>query len=191
MDIILASTSPYRRRLLERLQVDFRCEAPDTDETPLPGEAPEPLARRLALAKAQSVSNDYPESLVIGSDQVASLDRQVIGKPGCFEAAFRQLQASSGRAVAFYTGLALTCTVQGLERVIVEPYQVQFRALTDQQIKNYLKKEEPYDCAGSFKAEGLGIALFEAMHGNDPSSLEGLPLIALTGLLSRENISIL
>tara|TARA_B110000503_G_scaffold32105_2_gene52113 strand:- start:4535 stop:5116 length:582 start_codon:yes stop_codon:yes gene_type:complete len=191
MDIILASTSPYRRALLERLQFDFRCIAPDVDEEPVPGESPCDLAQRLSRAKAHTVAELHPNALVIGSDQVASIDDRKIGKPGNFEAAKAQLQLSSGRDVQFYTGVALACRARGLERFHVEPFNVRFRILSEAQITQYLEREQPYDCAGSFKVEGLGIALFEQMVGNDPTSLEGLPLIKLTELLAAAGLDIL
>jgi MAF protein len=191
MDIILASTSPYRRRLLERLHLDFRCVAPTTDESPMPGEAPAATAARLARLKAQSVASAYPEALVIGSDQVASIDRVQMGKPGSHEAAQQQLRASSGREVCFHTGIALLSLARGVQQFHVEPFRVQFRTLGDAQIARYLASEQPYDCAGSFKVEGLGIALFERLTGSDPSSLEGLPLIALTGMLHLAGVEVL
>ena len=191
MDIILASTSSYRRRLLERLQLPFRCEPPDTDETPLPGEAPAALAVRLAQEKAQSIAVLHPGALVIGSDQVASIAGNVIGKPGSFNAASAQLTNSSGRDVMFYTAIALISPHLRLPRLHVEPFCVRFRTLTDNQITNYLHREQPYDCAGSFKIEGLGIALFERLTGDDPTSLEGLPLIKLSELLGELGVDIL
>ena len=183
MDVILASSSPYRQRLLARLQIRFSSVAPDVDETRLPEEAPAAMAARLALAKARAVARDYPDALVIGSDQVAALGDTVMGKPGDHASAFAQLRASAGHEVRFHTGLALHCAASGFERFHVEPFSVYFRELSDKSIETYLQIEPPYDCAGSFKCEGLGIALFERMAGDDPTSLEGLPLIALTGML--------
>jgi len=206
MDIILASTSSYRRRLLQRLQIRFRCLPPDVEEERLPAEEAAAMAIRLALAKARAVALAHPGALVIGSDQVATHEHAasddsvarnnpggsaIIGKPGSHEAARAQLQASSGRVVCFYTGLALCCIATGLERFHVEPFRVHFRELGDKSIENYLRREQPYDCAGSFKCEGLGIALFERLEGRDPTSLEGLPLIALTGLLAEAGIAVL
>ena len=188
MDLILASTSPYRRALLERLQLSFRCEAPNTDETPRENEAPDALARRLALAKALSVATCNPRALVIGSDQVASIDGSCIGKPGSHAAAAAQLRASSGRQVDFYTGLAVIDIDSGFEQSLVATFSVQFRDLTDREIDNYLRLDQPYDCAGSFKYESLGIALFERMIGDDPTALEGLPLIDTCRLLRRAGI---
>jgi len=191
MDLILASTSPYRRRLLQRLQLPFRCLSPDTDESPRPDEAPAALAARLAAAKARSVAARNPASLVIGSDQVAALDGHLLGKPGNRARARDQLLASAGQPVQFFTGLALCCENSGFEEVVVEPFTVQFRSLDGAAIDNYLAREQPFDCAGSFKWEGLGIALFERMSGDDPTSLEGLPLIALTSLLQRAGYPVL
>ena len=191
MDLILASTSPYRQKLLERLQLPFRCVAPDTDESSHPGEQPPALAGRLARAKAQSIAGDYPDAIIIGSDQVASLNGSLMGKPGTHEAAVKQLKASSGQQVRFHTGVALACATRQLDWFHVEPFTAHFRQLTDPTIEDYLRREQAYDCAGSFKCEGLGIALFERLEGDDPTSLEGLPLIALTGLLTRAGLSIL
>ena len=191
MDIILASTSPYRQRLLERLQLPFQCHSPAVDETRLPGEPPARMAARLALAKARSVGANYPDALVIGSDQVAALDERVMGKPGNYEAARAQLKASAGRVVHFYTGVALYRARDALEQFHVEPFKVHFRDLDDQSISNYLQREQPYDCAGSFKCEGLGIALFSRLEGRDPTSLEGLPLIALCDLLALAGVAVL
>ncbi len=191
MDLILASTSPYRRALLQRLQLPFRCLAPAVDETPLPGEAPGALAARLALAKAHSIASTHPSCLVIGSDQVASLEGTLLGKPGNHANARAQLLASAGKEVRFFTGLTLCCRDTGFEATVVEPFSVQFRHLAPAAIDNYLAREQPFDCAGSFKCEGLGIALFQRMLGDDPSSLEGLPLIALTSLLERAGYPVL
>lgn len=191
MDIILASTSPYRRQLLGRLRLDFRCLAPRAAEDRLPGESPPAMAARLALAKASSIALHYPDALVIGSDQVAALGSEVMGKPGGHEAARGQLRASSGRTVQFHTGVALKCMASGIERFHVEPFSVHFREISDKSIEDYLQREQPYDCAGSFKCEGLGIALFERLEGRDPTSLEGLPLIALTSLLAEAGVFVL
>jgi len=191
MDIILASTSPYRRRLLERLQLSFRCIPPEIEEISLSGETPAAMAQRLALLKAQSVAQRYPRAIVIGSDQVAVLEGSIMGKPGSFDRAQDQLQSSSGRTVQFHTAIALVGIDRSVARLHVEPFNVRFRMLNDIQITNYLRREQPYDCAGSFKIEGLGIALFEALTGNDPTSLEGLPLIKLTELLTEVGVDIL
>ena len=149
------------------------------------------MAGRLALAKAKAISTQHPSALVIGSDQVAALDGRIMGKPGNHEMARAQLQASSGRTVHFYTGVALSCAARKLQKCHVELFSAHFRELADSSIENYLLREEPYDCAGSFKCEGLGIALFRRLEGNDPTSLEGLPLIALTGLLAEAGVAVL
>ena len=190
MDIILASTSPYRRHLLQRLQLPFRCLASGVDEQALAAESPAAMASRLAVAKARSVAQAHPDSLVIGSDQVAALDSpdpgapRILGKPGNHTAARAQLLACAGQVVSFYTGVAVCIAATGFEQFHVEPFRVYFRELDDKSIENYLSREQPYDCAGSFKCEGLGIALFERLEGRDPTSLEGLPLMALTDLLA-------
>ncbi len=188
MDLVLASTSPYRKRLLERLQLPFRCVAPGTDETPLPDESPAALAARLAGAKARVVAAANPGALVIGSDQVASIDGSTIGKPGDHAGATAQLLASAGRQVAFYTAVALEGGPTALSLCETVPFAVQFRQLTEAEIERYLRAEQPYDCAGSFKCEGLGITLFERMIGDDPTALEGLPLIALARLLRQAGL---
>jgi 7-methyl-GTP pyrophosphatase len=191
MNIILASTSPYRRSLLERLQLRFSCIPPDVDEEPHPEEVPQALAERLARAKACAVADLHPDALVIGSDQVASIGERIMGKPGNHENAKAQLRMSSNNEVTFYTGIALVSRARHFERVHVEPFSVRFRALDDTHIEDYLQREQPYDCAGSFKAEGLGIALFEQLTGSDPTSLEGLPLITLTSLLAAAGVDVL
>jgi septum formation protein len=191
MDIILASTSPYRRRLLERLQLSIRCMAPEIAENSISGESPAAMAQRLALLKAQAIAQQYPSAIVIGSDQVAEIDGAILGKPGSFDRAQEQLRSSSGRVVQFYTAVALVGLDRGVERLHVEPFKVRFRMLNNIQIANYLRREQPYDCAGSFKIEGLGIALFEALTGNDPTSLEGLPLLKLTELFTEVGVDIL
>jgi len=189
MDLILASTSPYRRKLLQRLQIPFQCLAPDTEETPLPNETPQALVSRLALAKAKAISCQHEHATVIGSDQVATLDGQIIGKPGNHKGATTQLRACSGREVHFFTGLAVVREGTGFQDVHVERFAVHFRKLSDEAIENYLMKEQPYDCAGSFKCEGLGIALFSSLSGDDPTALEGLPLISLVNMLELAGIN--
>ncbi|WP_341937119.1 Maf family protein [Marinimicrobium sp. C2-29] len=182
--LLLASSSPYRRQLLERLGLPFDCQSPDIDETPAPGEPPEALARRLAQGKAQALATPPPtDQLIIGSDQVACLNGKTLGKPGNHTNAKAQLAAASGQTVTFYTGLCLHDNRTGRSETRCDTYRVHFRTLSEAQIESYLAKETPYDCAGSFKAEGLGIRLFERMEGTDPNSLIGLPLIALTDLL--------
>jgi len=191
MDIILASSSAYRRRLLERLQIDFRCLAPDTDESRRANESPPALSQRLAIAKARAIAELHPDALVIGSDQVASVEGDILGKPGGFRPAVEQLLLCSGREVRFFTTVALVSLHRGLEQFHVEPFSVFFRRLGEEEITNYLARDEPYDCAGSFKVESLGIALFKRLTGNDPTSLEGLPLIALSTLLRDAGVDVL
>ena len=179
--LILASTSVYRRELLERLGIPFTVVSPELDETPLPGESTLELALRLAKAKAAAVSKDYPDAWVIGSDQVADLCGAAIGKPGNFERAMAQLQLMRGSTVTFHTAL---CIMKGdMETTLSVPTEVSFRKLSDEILESYLLTEEPYDCAGSAKSEGMGITLLEAIKSDDPTALIGLPLIALTGLL--------
>lgn len=191
MDLILASTSPYRRDLLERLQLPFTCIAPETDECPLPGESPRALAGRLALAKARAVAMRHPADLVIGSDQVACIAGEPVGKPGSHEKAALQLRASSGGIVEFFTGLALSGRDAGIEECEIVAFRVHFRPLSEAMIEDYLHREKPYDCAGSFMCEGLGIALFSKMEGSDPTALQGLPLITLTSMLQRAGVPVL
>ena len=179
--LILASTSVYRRELLERLRIPFDIVSPQVDETPLPGEGTVDLALRLAKAKAAAVAKDYPEAWIIGSDQVADLCGAAIGKPGNFERAMAQLQLMRGATVTFQTAL---CLMRGdVETTVNIPTQVSFRKLSDDVLEAYLHAEEPYDCAGSAKSEGLGISLLESIKSDDPTALIGLPLIALSGLL--------
>ncbi|MFZ4536812.1 Maf family protein [Propionivibrio sp.] len=187
--IVLASTSPFRRELLARLGMPFETADPATDETALHGEMPEATALRLSEAKARAVASQYPEALIIGSDQIACLDGQVFGKPGNHENAVKQLRMMRGRTVNFYTGLCLLNASTGKAHLRGVPTLVTFRNLTDDQIENYLRKEQPYNCAGSAKSEGLGIAVIARMEGEDPNALIGLPLIALCDLLKIENIS--
>jgi len=188
--LVLASTSPYRRELLGRLGLPFTTARPNADETALPDESPEKLVYRLAEAKARSVAMSHPDALVIGSDQVAVLDGAVIGKPGTPEKAREQLLRASGRGVHFLTGLCLLDAAKDEARTVVEPFTVHFRTLDDARIASYLEHEQPYDCAGSFKSEGLGIALFERLEGDDPNSLVGLPLIRLVSLLKEFGVSV-
>lgn len=185
--LILASTSPYRRTLLERLALPFEAISPTTDETRHPGEPPADLVRRLAEAKARDVGSRHA-GLIIGSDQVACCGDDILGKPGDHERAAAQLKRLSGREVVFLTGLCLLNTKTGLAQVDVVPFTVTFRKLGNAQIENYLLKDRPYNCAGSFKSEGLGITLFSSMQGDDPSALIGLPLIRLTDMLAREGV---
>jgi len=182
-ELILASTSRYRRELLERLQLPFRALSPETDETPLPGEAPAALSERLALAKARALARRFPDAVVIGADQVADVDGTALGKPGDHERAVAQLRAMSGRTIVFQTALAVVREASGFAEVRRVPVPVRFRRLTDAEIEFYLRTEQPYDCAGSAKCETLGIALLEAIESDDPTALIGLPLITTCALL--------
>lgn len=188
--LILASTSRYRAELLTRLRLPFTTRAPHTDETPLPGEAPVELARRLALAKARAVADDLAEGLVIGSDQVAHCEGRILGKPGDHANAVAQLRHMRGRVTRFETALALVDAASGRAQVEVVPTEVELRALDDAEIEAYLAAEQPYDCAGSAKSEGLGIALMERLEGADPTALVGLPLIALARMLRAEQVPV-
>ncbi|ECC1660479.1 septum formation inhibitor Maf [Salmonella enterica subsp. salamae] len=187
--LILASTSPWRRALLEKLTIPFECAAPDVDETPMPGEAPRQLVLRLAQAKAQSLAARFPNHLIIGSDQICVLGGEITGKPLTEEKARQQLAKASGNIVTFYTGLALYNSASGHLQTEVEPFDVHFRHLSETEIDDYVRKEHPLHCAGSFKSEGLGIALFERLEGRDPNTLIGLPLIALCQMLRREEMN--
>jgi septum formation protein len=189
--LVLGSTSTYRRTLLERLRIPFTVVAPDVDETPLAGETPEQTAVRLALAKAHAVSQSSRDSVVIGSDQVADLHGEAIGKPGNFERARKQLQRMSGQTVVFHTAVAVVCSAQQFVAQALVPVQVKFRALSDAEISHYLLAETPYDCAGSAKSEGLGIALLDRIDNSDPSALVGLPLIETARMLRAAGIPIL
>jgi len=191
MELVLASTSPFRKALLERLQVNFHCDSPEIDESPLAGEAVTDMVVRLAKLKAEAVAEKYQNALVIGSDQSAVLDDEILSKSGNFDNAVRQLQRASGKRIVFQTGLCLLNTATGNLQTACVPYTVVFKPLTQGMIENYLKKEQPYNCAGSFKSEGLGIALFEKFEGEDPNALIGLPLIKLIGMLENEGFSIL
>jgi MAF protein len=189
--LVLASTSPYRKKLLEDIHLMFETQKPDVDETALENETATQLVERLAIKKAQAVSHLYNDALIIGSDQVCFNNSQILGKPNNFENAFKQLQDASGKSVTFYTGLALINSKTGDIQSLTEEYIVHFRNLTDEQITNYLLKERPYNCAGSFKSEGYGITLFERFEGKDPNSLIGLPLISLIGMLEKEGVKVL
>ena len=189
--LILGSTSRYRRELLERLHLPFEVEAPHVDETPQAGERPEALARRLALAKARAVAARHPQAVVIGSDQVADLDGEPLGKPGTHERAVEQLRRMRGRTVIFQTALSVVCQSTGFEMSDLAAVQVRFRALTDAEIETYLRREEPYDCAGSAKSEGLGIALLESIDNDDPTALVGLPLIRTARMLRAAGLPLL
>ncbi|MFE8150286.1 nucleoside triphosphate pyrophosphatase [Brenneria goodwinii] len=187
--IVLASTSPYRKSLLEKLNLPFICASPDVDETPNPGEDATALVARLAEGKARALAEQYPNHLIIGADQVCLLNNAITGKPHNKENAVRQLRQASGQCVTFFTGLALfNSATQRLQR-LVEPFDVHFRALTQEEIEGYVEKERPWNCAGSFKCEGLGITLFDKLSGRDPNTLVGLPLIALAHMLREEQVN--
>ena len=181
--LVLGSTSVYRRELLQRLRLPFTVAAPAVDETPLPGEPPAQLAQRLALAKAHAVATLHPEAVVIGSDQVADLAGQPLGKPGNHARATAQLQRMRGHTVVFHTAVAVVCHANGFAQADLAPVRVRFRDLSDAEIERYLRAEQPYDCAGSAKSEGLGISLLEAIDSDDPTALIGLPLIRTCRLL--------
>ena len=189
--VVLASTSRYRRALLERLGIPFECADPQANESPLPGEAPAALALRLAEAKARAVALRSPDALIIGSDQVASCEGALLDKPGTHENAVRQLTVMSGKTASFDTAVVIIDTLSGKLGGRVVPCRVTFRDLDNEQIETYLRREQPYDCAGSAKAEGLGIALIARIETADPTSLIGLPLIALTELLAEAGFSVL
>lgn len=189
--LVLASSSPFRRQLLAKLGLDFDCRSPDIDESAQAGEQPEALVQRLAHAKAEALAVDFPRHRIIGSDQVAvTADGEVLGKPGSRDRAIRQLERLSGERVAFLTGLCLLNTASGAVQIECEPFYVQFRQLGAEQIAAYVDIEQPFNCAGSFKSEGLGIVLFHALEGRDPNALVGLPLILLTDMLAREGITL-
>ena len=189
--LILGSTSRYRRELLERLRIPFSIVSPEVDETPQAGESPQDLACRLALAKARTVAALHPQAVVIGSDQVADLNGLPLGKPGSHERAVAQLQAMRGQTVVFQTAVAVVCAHTGFAEVDLAQVRVKFRHLTDEQIEHYLRAETPYDCAGSAKSEGLGIALLERIDNDDPTALVGLPLIRTCSLLQRAGLDLL
>lgn len=189
--LVLASTSPYRRALLQRLKLSFVSASPLVDEARGAGEPPAAMVMRLAENKARAVAAAHPQSLIVGSDQVAGIDDAILGKPGSREQAIAQLTRASGKTVVFYTGLCLLNAATGHARTLCERFRVHFRRLTPAQIAGYVDRERPFDCAGSFKSEGLGIALFERMDGDDPSALIGLPLIRLVELLQAEGVDVL
>lgn len=191
MKLILGSSSPYRKELLERLKIPFDVIGPDIDETPLPKETPMELVKRLSIAKAQHIADRQSGSLVIGSDQVAVHEKKIVGKPHDHEHAVEQLKEASGKTIMLYTGLALINSDTGHIQSDVVPYKVVFRDLNEKQIQNYLRKEQPYKCAGSVKSEGLGIALLKRFEGEDPNTLIGLPLIRLIHMLAVEGMEII
>ena len=189
--LVLGSTSPYRRELLQRLQIPFDVAAPEVDETPLPHETPDAMAGRLALAKAHAVAGKFPQAVVIGSDQVADLNGLALGKPGSHERAVTQLRQMRGQTVIFQTAVAVVCLESGFEQTALAAVRVKFRELDDAEIENYLRAEQPYDCAGSAKSEGLGIALLESIDSDDPTALVGLPLIRTCKMIQAAGIAVL
>ena len=189
--LILGSTSRYRKELVERLNIPFTTHSPEVDETPLPGEAPGDLAMRLALAKAHAVAQQFPEAIVIGSDQVSDLNGQPMGKPGTHERAVEMLRAMRGQTVMFHTAVAVVCKATGFEQSDVAVIKTVFRNdLTDDAIERYLRAEQPYDCAGSAKSEGLGISLLDAIHSDDPTALIGLPMIRTCRMVRAAGIQL-
>ena len=191
MKLILASTSPFRKAILEKLGIAFETASPQTDETALANETPEQLVERLSIAKAKAIADRMDNALVIGSDQVAVIDNEVLGKPHSHDKAVKQLQQASGKTVRFYTGLCLYNASTKTYQSEVVPFDVVFRTLSDEMIESYLQREKPYNCAGSFKSEALGIVLFDKLQGDDPNTLMGLPLIRLVRMLEKENFQIL
>jgi len=190
-NLILGSTSVYRRELLERLRLPFTVESPHVEETPIAGEAPADLAQRLALAKADAVAARHPLAVVIGSDQVADLDGEPLGKPGSHDRAVLQLEKMSGKVVVFQTAVAVVCAQSGFRQHALAAVRVKFRSLSAVEIESYLRAEQPYDCAGSAKSEGLGIALLESIENDDPTALVGLPLIRTAAMLRAAGIDLL
>lgn len=191
MKIILASSSPFRKELLDRLQLDYDCISPDVDERRMDAESADAYVKRLAQLKALTVAVEHPDAVVIGSDQCAVIDEDILGKPGGFDAAFLQLKAAQGKTVTFNTGVCVKCLNGQFSEVDNVLFHVLFRELTDQQITHYLKTEEPYQCAGSFKSEAFGISLFEKMQGDDPTALIGLPLIRLIRMLEKAGVTVI
>lgn len=189
--LVLASTSPFRKSILSKLNLAFECAKPDIDETALVNESPQALVERLAGEKARAVAEQFPDALIIGSDQVAVCDGKILGKPHTFENGVKQLSQFSNKAVTFYTGLALYNSNSGQTETQVVPFTVHFNALSQEEIANYLHAEQPYNCAGSFKSEGLGICLFKKLEGDDPNTLIGLPLITLVGMLKTQGLDVL
>lgn len=189
--LILASSSPYRQELLARLRLSFEAISPEIDETPLADEQPQETALRLAQLKAKKIAQAHPSALIIGCDQVATLDGKQLGKPMTHDNAVKQLQYQRGRRVTFHSALCLYNAATNHMQAEVVPYDVEFRNITDAQIENYLRIEEPYNCAGSAKSEGLGIALIASMTGSDPNALIGLPLIRLISMLQNEQVNVI
>ncbi len=191
IELVLASSSPFRRRLLGQLSVEFRTLDPDIDESPLPNEKPQTLVRRLSIAKARAVVSRAPAALIIGSDQVAVHQGAIVGKPRDHADAVAQLLSSSGKTITFFTSVALLNSTSGSLQVDVVPFAVRFRPLTREKIEYYLELEKPYECCGSLRADGLGIALLDQLKGKDPTALIGLPLTVLTQMLEKEGFRVL
>ena len=189
--LVLASTSPYRKELLARLCVDFTTAAPNVDETPRPGETADATSLRLAIAKARVLADQFPDSLIIGSDQVALLNGEQLGKPGTHERAVAQLKAMRGQALVFHTALCLYNTATGSTQTAIDETRVVMREYSDEEIEAYLQREKPYNCAGSAKTEGLGVAMIARIENNDPTAIIGLPLIELVTMLNNEGFAIL
>jgi len=189
--LVLGSTSPFRKTILEKLQLPFHCAKPGIDECELENESPQALVERLAIEKAKVIKTQYPNALIIGSDQVAVCDGEILGKPHNFDNAVIQLTKFSGKSITFYTGLCVYNSEDDKTVSLVEPFIVHFNKLSQDEIKNYLHAEQPYSCAGSFKSEGLGICLFSKLEGDDPNTLIGLPLIKLVALLKQQGIDVL
>ncbi len=188
--IILASSSPYRRQLLNRLQLDYEWRSPDIDETAAGGESASEYVRRLAEAKARHIAKACPDAVVIGSDQCALLDNRILGKPGSFDNALRQLREAQGKTVRFHTAVCVLALDSGYRALEEVPFEVDFRQLDDSQLQHYLRVEEPYQCAGGFKSEGYGICLFSRLRGDDPTALIGLPLLRLTAMLEAAGVKV-
>lgn len=189
--IVLASGSKYRQQLLHKLGLPFSSHSPDIDESAKENEHPADLVKRLSREKAKACQGTYPEALIIGSDQVCVIDGKILGKPHTEEKAIAQLKAASGKHVTFYTGLTLLNAKTGVVQTDFEPFHVHFRVLNEREIRRYVEREQPLDCAGSFKCESLGIALFDRLEGRDPNTLVGLPLIRLCEMLTAEGVNVL
>jgi MAF protein len=189
--LVLGSTSPFRKSILEKLNLTFECAKPNVDETAFSNETSQALVERLAIEKAKAVANEFPDALIIGSDQVAVCDGEILGKPHTFENGVKQLSKFSNRSVTFYTGLCVYDSANDKVTSLVEPFIVHFNKLSLSEIESYLKAEQPYNCAGSFKSEGLGICLFKKLEGDDPNTLIGLPLIKLVALLKQHGLDTL
>jgi len=189
--LVLGSTSPFRKEILEKLNLPFVCAKPNIDESAFDNESPVALVERLAIEKAKAVADEFPDALIIGSDQVAICDGEILGKPHNFENAVKQLEKFSNKTVVFYTGLCVYDSALDYTTALIEPFLVHFNELSLSDIENYLHAEQPYNCAGSFKSEGLGICLFKKLEGDDPNTLVGLPLIKLVELLKQHGVDVL